>query len=325
MAPESYSIGSTKVTNFIVGDIQLYKSNMIRYYKLTFVELGINIFDYSNYEKHFKFNEISEDLSIFVSDDEMDRQIAFASTSEMQITEQETLCEDDFSTNFRRIRLPMWPKTFTVLHIEFWFKFNSIASNTQDPDNFHIKTVPSIENQVCYQMQGFSYCQSYQNKVSNLNWQSYILIYDNKTPLWRSALDNEFNDATPPFNTGKITPGFKACKFSFQFCWRYAKFRKIPSYPGAGLIGYWPLQRDSYGNDYLSDESINPQTIHLDAPVKFCQDPNSLVLCEFGYVYVEIQNYCVQAIATSVEYHLKVLTLPTQYGSNQVLCNKLVQ
>ncbi|CDW84474.1 UNKNOWN [Stylonychia lemnae] len=288
-----------KMIAYQVGDIQLYKSSMIRYYKLTLFEEGNYIFDYSYYEKHSRMNEATSDLSYYVYDEDMDSQISFAALSKVQLPDQLTFCEDDFNTNFRKILVPLWPKTYSVFNIEFWFKFSDIISrsyefyfltDSYDINNFSIRTV------AVFQFVGPEIL--FGNIYSSTPPASTFTYYMKELRIW-----NIFR--TKQTINSQLRTQFKAL-------FKTSYFRKMSTYPGGGLLGYWQLQKqDSFGDNYLSDDSINPQTIELIEPLKYCSYTPALILCNFGQTYDSIKNLCKDDTST------QQLLLNVNTGSSQ--------
>ncbi|CDW75882.1 UNKNOWN [Stylonychia lemnae] len=171
-----------------VGDIKVQWQHLIRYYKLTLIEVGIYQYDYSPHEQHFRFRISKPDSSMYYFDDQMEKQIGFAMIS-------------------------------------------SYLSPFDDITNFHIRTEKTDASTMVVQMMQNAMIQKHKQKLSNGLWQNIVVGYDKKKPIIRTAVDLDFIDNTSPINTG--------------------------------LVSYWRLNQDSYGDNYLIDDSRNPQYITL--------------------------------------------------------------
>eukprot|EP00347_Sterkiella_histriomuscorum_P022632 403337750 len=148
---------------------------MVRYYKLLHYGDGLIVYDFSKYEVHYKFRVINSLDSIWVTDPEMEKQIAFASTKAHSDPDFFKLAVDDFTNSQRFVRKPAYPLIYSNLNVEFWFKFIPPADITPyefvfihdqtNPSNFKIYTLPGNTTAICYKIIGATDCSQFSTSL----------------------------------------------------------------------------------------------------------------------------------------------------------------
>eukprot|EP00347_Sterkiella_histriomuscorum_P023780 403333415 len=315
------------------GNVVIQAAQMVRYYKLLHYGDGQIVFDFSRYEQHHKFYSGDLNQAIWQSDPDMEKEIAFASSKYYSDPDFFKLAIDDFTTSFRQIKSPLYPKELTNLNIEFWYKFVPPSDITpynfvfvHDPINQYnlkIETSVGTTTYICFFIMNDQFCQQFNTLplVNTGKWSYYSFQYLSKVSSAYQVLDGYMSTtvgitnsnskfsfygdninfasilSSPP-PVGTITCLMKEFRIwnnvrSLYDTKQQIRIKALGAHWSA-LIGYWPLTQESFGNKYLVDYSMNSQRIQLNSDLKFRGNfDDELVLCESSKIYDSARNICI--------------------------------